>query len=77
MLELDPDPSKARYWHCLGWLAYRGENSSSPKECFLRALEIDGEDSVAWSNLGTVGGGRVNGKEYTAQQCRDMAAKFK
>jgi len=39
------------------------------QQCYIRALEIDGQYSNAWNNLGNRGGGSVGGQQYTQQQC--------
>ena len=35
----------------------------------VQAIEADGKYSIAWDNLGCVGGGTVDGKEYTKKEC--------
>ena len=34
-----------------------------------QAVEADGKHSKAWYSLGCVGGGTVDGKEYTKKEC--------
>ena len=52
---LDPDPTKGRYWHCLGYAGGGtvAGRSYSQKECYLESLRIDPQFYSAWYNLGT------------------------
>ena len=68
---LDPDPTKARYWHCLGYAegGTVGGRSYSEKECYLEALRIDPQYAKAWNGLGFTGGGTVAGRDYSQKEC--------
>ena len=39
------------------------------KECYEKGLEHDPEHSGAWSSLGSIEGGLVNGQPYPAKEC--------
>ena len=41
----------------------------SVKECYEKGLEHDPEHSGAWSSLGSIKGGLVNGKPSSAKEC--------
>ena len=45
------------------------EASSSQKDCYMKALDLDPKLAHAWANLGAVGGGRVGGIQYSEKDC--------
>ena len=46
------------------------------KQCYQRALEFDPTSAPAWSKLGSVGGGAVDGRTCTWQECYQKALEF-
>merc|ERR1712046_460185 len=46
-----------------------GRKQHHGKDHFEKALSRDPEDATAWFNLGTVGGGEVDGQRYFEKEC--------
>ena len=44
--------------------------AAAPQACYLKAVELDENDAMAWNSLGTVGGGTVKGQAYDKKDRR-------
>ena len=47
------------------------------EQCYIKALELNGQYAQAWSSLGFEGGGSVGGQHYTKRQCMDKSRKLR
>ena len=45
-------------------------------ECYIKAVGLDVELLEAWTGLGSVGGGQVGEKAFTAKQCLRYAEEL-
>ncbi|CAE7439276.1 CYC8 [Symbiodinium sp. CCMP2592] len=68
-------PKDAKAWGELGFYGggIIGSRHFSPKDCELRALELDATVAAFWYNLGVIGGGRTEGRWYSEKACFQKA----